>query len=429
MRLALLALALPAALCASSRVRVHGRQLLVDGRPFEVRGVCYSPVPINESVYFAPYGDYFTAEYSFIWRRDLPHIKAMGANTVRVYGWSEDADHSEFLDALSLHGLYLMATFYMGEATETPVSTQSQRDAIVNRFSDQVKKYKSHPSLLFWSFGNELNGVWNGFLTQLGTSPELDPCAWDPRYDDLGGCWLHIGPNPPNKSDPCYASSYCVYSRLFGFIDDAARAAKAQADVLVVSGMADVDALYDKVDRAGHVVPTIDAWTAQVYRGNTFGDFFDKMSGVSEKPVLMTEYGVDAFHDACGVDAATPCYNTANTPGSHEDGANQSAYAVNLTKEIRNVSTAKAKCAEAGRGDPRCIALGGFLMSWVDEYWKGAKAQAECKPTYGNAKCARRPRGTYDNRLIRAPSTWQVLAGDVHEEGTRDVRQLECVGS
>ena len=31
------------------------------------KGICYSPVPINESVYWAPLGDYFTAEYSFIW--------------------------------------------------------------------------------------------------------------------------------------------------------------------------------------------------------------------------------------------------------------------------------------------------------------------------------------------------------------------------
>ena len=54
-------------------------------RSGEVRGICYSPVPINASVYFAPYGDYFTAEYSFIWLRDIPLIKAMGARGLRRY--------------------------------------------------------------------------------------------------------------------------------------------------------------------------------------------------------------------------------------------------------------------------------------------------------------------------------------------------------
>ena len=37
----------------------HLLKLLLDGQPFEVRGICYSPTPINASVHFAPYGDYF----------------------------------------------------------------------------------------------------------------------------------------------------------------------------------------------------------------------------------------------------------------------------------------------------------------------------------------------------------------------------------
>jgi lipopolysaccharide export LptBFGC system permease protein LptF len=44
----------------------------------------------------------------------------------------------------------------------------------------------------------------------------------------------------------------------------AAVAAKQVADVMVVSAFADVDALYDKVARAGDLAPTLDAWTAQV---------------------------------------------------------------------------------------------------------------------------------------------------------------------
>ena len=92
---------------------MKGRQLLVNGEPFLVRGICYSPIPINESVYFAPYGDYFTADYSFVWLRDLPLIKAMGANVLRTYGWQPDNDHTAFLDAAWNNGLYVMATFYM----------------------------------------------------------------------------------------------------------------------------------------------------------------------------------------------------------------------------------------------------------------------------------------------------------------------------
>ena len=157
--------------------------------------------------------------------------------------------------------------------------------------------------------------------------------------------------------------------------------------MLVVSGMADVDALYDKVERLGHFAPSVDAWTAQVYRGSTFGDFFEAMSNSTDKPVLLTEYGVDAYHDVCGSNSADPCYNTdGDSSGSHEDQQAQAAFALNLTREIDQHASAQDGCEGAARGTTRCATIGGFLMSWVDEYWKGAKSQAECVPTYDAPK-------------------------------------------
>lgn len=355
----------------------------MNDEPTLLRGVCYSPTPINESVYFAPYGDYFTSDYSFIWRRDLPLMKAMGANIIRTYGWQTANDHTAFLDAARANDLYVMATFYMGEETETPAMTASDRKKVITSFTNEVAKYASHPSLLFWSFGNELNGVWNGYLQALSKDPGQEECDWDERYDDLGGCWIHKG-KLPEPGSPCYEASYCVYKRLFNFIGEAAAAAKEVADVLVVSAFADVDGLYDKVARAGHHASAVDAWTAQVYRGSTFGDFFEGMGNSTDKPVLLTEYGVDAYHDVCGTNNKTPCYNTfGDDSGSYEDGEAQATFARNLTREIDEASSAMPDCADAHRGDQDCIAIGGFLMSWTDEYWKGAKAQANCEPTYG----------------------------------------------
>jgi len=369
------------------RVHVKGRQLIVADQTFLVRGICYSPIPINESVYFAPYGDYFTADYSFIWLRDLPLIKKMGVNVVRIYGWQPDNDHNAFLDAVDAHGLYLMSTYYMGDATESPVSTVAERSAAIKGFRNEVAKYAKHPSLLFWSFGNELNGVWNKFLQALSkgdpTAGEED-CGWDERYDDLGGCWIHKGKNP-RPGSPCYDSSACVYKRLFTLMNDAAKAAHDAADVLVVSAFADVDGLYEKVGRVGEFASDLDAWTAQVYRGSSFGDFFDSFGNSTDKPILLTEYGVDAYHDACGSSNATVCFNTfGDDSGSHEDEAAQAVYAVNLTREILHYRSDGPECAGATRGDDACATIGGFLMSWTDEFWKGAKSQAGCVPTRGH---------------------------------------------
>ena len=357
-----------------------------------------------------------------------------------------------------------MATFYMGDATETAVTTAAQRDKVVRSFASFVRRYADHPSLIMWSFGNELNGVWNGYLQVRGgrapplvpsrlspstpprllpppplasplpsdhTHPPLSrlspaphtppppspsmtttmntnvpraphqalgnmegqpPCGWDPRYDDLGGCWIHKGvlAKPGTK---CYETAYCVYKRLFTFIDAAASAAKAAADVLVVSAFADVDALYDKIDRAGdQFAPSLDAWTAQVYRGDTFGDFFETMGNATAKPVILTEYGVDAYHDECGADlkSTAPCFNGLADTGSPSNGTSyvdevsQALYARNLTREIYNQSSDRPGCEAAKKGTRTCTTVGGFLMSWTDEYWKGAKSQAACAPTFGN---------------------------------------------
>ena len=284
----------------------------MNNKPFMVQGICYSPVPVNASVYWDPLGDYFTEEYSYIWLRDLPLMKAMGTNVVRIYGWDADKDHTPFLDAVTANGLYLMTTFFMGEAVETPVSTQEQRDGIVKRFKTAVKQYRHHPALLIWSIGNEINGVWNGFLQQLSNS-EVDPCGWDDTYDDLGGCWTHLGIKPWFHTQ-CYNTSFCVYKRLYEFLNDCAVAAHEVADVIVVSTFADVDALYDKVERVGPYAPDLDAWSAQVYRGSSFGDFFTGISNSTGKPLLLTEHA-GTLQDSPPPD--TPARHAARCPCGH----------------------------------------------------------------------------------------------------------------
>ncbi|HEX8998769.1 MAG TPA: hypothetical protein VGB07_02645, partial [Blastocatellia bacterium] len=61
-----------------------------------LKGVCYSPCPMNGSNSYGPnIGDWFWDSYSgtgysitgwsALWARDLPNIRALGANTLRVY--------------------------------------------------------------------------------------------------------------------------------------------------------------------------------------------------------------------------------------------------------------------------------------------------------------------------------------------------------
>jgi len=62
-----------------TRVWVSGRQLLVEGVPFTIKGVDYSPTPYGEGPGF----DWWAAENTYRW--DFPMLREMGANTILTY--------------------------------------------------------------------------------------------------------------------------------------------------------------------------------------------------------------------------------------------------------------------------------------------------------------------------------------------------------
>jgi hypothetical protein len=102
-----------------------------NGKDFFVKGVSYSPVPIDRSpVWDAPFGDYFTQEYEDLWHRDFKGIQEMGANVVRIYGWNTSRDHSAFFDVLDSYGLKAIVTFYLGTAQDFPMKTERQRNHV-----------------------------------------------------------------------------------------------------------------------------------------------------------------------------------------------------------------------------------------------------------------------------------------------------------
>ena len=56
-------------------------QLLVEGKPYIVHGVCYSPIPIGQNYEYNWWGD-----PSKPWlNEDGPMMKEMGVNTIRIY--------------------------------------------------------------------------------------------------------------------------------------------------------------------------------------------------------------------------------------------------------------------------------------------------------------------------------------------------------
>ncbi|MCK0197013.1 glycosyl hydrolase [Ancylobacter sp. 6x-1] len=111
----------------AAEVTVDGRDVLVDGRPFPVRGAA------GEG------------------RMEM--LKALGATTIRTYG----GDPGPVLDAADKAGLKVIAGLWLGHPRvganyDDPVFVARQLADI----RATVERYRTHPALLMWGIGNEV---------------------------------------------------------------------------------------------------------------------------------------------------------------------------------------------------------------------------------------------------------------------------------
>ncbi len=293
----------------SPAVTVSGRRILVDGLPVLIRGVGYAPTPIGDDPEtMSPNGDYFTTAYSPIYQRDLPLLRAMGANTIRLWGWNNSADHTDFLNKAYNNGvapIYVVVTFWMGPSAYPDISSDTARAQIKTAFRSMVAAHKNNPAVLMWAIGNELNASW----------------MYGDRLNDL-----------------------------FSLINEMAQEAHAEEGTayhpvttpLVDSNLINVISTYDSSMTA------LDVWSANVYRGQSFGSLFTDYAAVSSKPFAILEFGIDAYDDTTKAE-----YEAAGTP-------KQADYAQALWEEIAANST---------------VCAGGTLMAYSDEWWKGKYGQ------------------------------------------------------
>ena len=79
----------------STHVSISQRSLLLDNDNFYIRGINYNPIPIGYDPNLQ--NDFYTIQYQDIWTRDIPNIRNMNVNFIRIYGWNNDWDHTEFL--------------------------------------------------------------------------------------------------------------------------------------------------------------------------------------------------------------------------------------------------------------------------------------------------------------------------------------------
>jgi hypothetical protein len=105
---------------ATGRMRKMGRTLYVDGKPWLMRALCYSPVPVGwDPDWFEPYGDFFTSEYAGIYERDIPLMAAAGVNALRIYTLKFSHRHNHFFDLCMRHGINIIVGYDFEDGTKS----------------------------------------------------------------------------------------------------------------------------------------------------------------------------------------------------------------------------------------------------------------------------------------------------------------------
>ncbi|MBI3694050.1 MAG: hypothetical protein HY238_04320 [Acidobacteria bacterium] len=232
------------AISGNAEFEIRGSRLYLDGSPFPIRGVAYSPTPVGE----IPTGVLRLS--GCVYNRDFPLMARAGINTVRIYG-RVPAGERFFWQALEKNSLYLLAGFpldpyYDPSATLAPGS--SLRARILADFREYAEQLRSSRRVMAVVFGNEVSSDYNRKF------------AGAPRD-------------------------------FYSLVDEAA-----------ASGLLLTTAVADVADVAADA-PGVSFWSLNVSRGSLAG-LLDEVRRRTGRAVLVSEFGVDAFDNGRQVEDA-----------------------------------------------------------------------------------------------------------------------------
>jgi hypothetical protein len=340
----------------ASSVSVSGRQLMVDGKPFVVNGVAYTPHSIGEN-YTGGFRD-----RPDLYQADFEAIAATGANTIRLYSTFLT---TTMLDTAWANGLYVIPTF---EVDEVQLACDAGRAFQQDRLEEAILQWKDHPAILMWMLGNEVEvGEAPAVLCNTGTCTVSAAACGTEGDCTSGTCSFNTGTtcNPADMPTTCPqtpVAQTCIpencakgwYPQLnalaagAGAVDPSHPTATSNADVgnIWIAGCSDDGAL-----------PDLDLWGMNLYRGCTFSTAFSVFRNETGKPLLITEFGSDAW----------------NSGNGSEDEAMQDNCIATLLDQARG--------AHAVVDPANGVSTGQVLFAWMDEWWKAFDG-GQCSDTY-----------------------------------------------
>lgn len=297
----------------TGNIQIFKRQLVVNGAPFIMKGVCYSPVPKgcsqDQSLLIKPV---LTEDDLTRITRDFQMMQVAGINTIRTYKPILNPQILTLLNQYQLRTIVPVADSY-----SDCISDPSLISTIVNRL-------KNEPSTLIWEIGNEWN--YNLFYTTDTANPlTLSQCAnfintvigQIRTLDTVHPISTDIGeiPDPNSSLWQCLASL-------------------------------DLDLFGTNIYPNG-LTPKLDHPFTDPSTGNRFKNW----CLLSTKPLYLGEFGANAFA------------GTTQNPGTSENDPQQAAILTSLLDQVfGNLSAENSHKA----------LVGGCVFEWCDEWWKGS---------------------------------------------------------
>ncbi len=336
-----------------------GWRLMVNGKPFFIKGMDYSPTTIGESSDNHTRRNWMAVDDDHDGRNDFAYqtwvdvdrtnkrsqdvkevgdfelMHAMGVNAIRLYHHPTSDPGLQKINAIAsaelnytkeltvekeqkiLRDLFsryhimvamgdLLGSYTVGTGASWDAGTDytdpKQRANMLKSVEEMVKRYKNEPYILMWVLGNE-----NNLQQYTHTNASLNPEA---------------------------------YAR---FVNQAALLIKkidGHHPVAIANGADLLLEYYAKY------APAIDVFGLNKYSYGGFYELWSKVGSIYDRPVMLTEFG-DLY----------PVFKN----GQHNEA---------LQAKVHRLSWEDISNHRAGKKVPG-NSIGGFVFQWVDQWWQG----------------------------------------------------------